>query len=175
MLPKRLARVSLPVAEDKTKLIRFDRFARRDCQRRDEGAPQTFDFLGFTHYCGTSRAGHFKLKRQTSTKKLRMKMLDLDRWFWKQLETPIGEMWHTLNAKLLGHYQYYGINDNWPLLMAFRDHARRMAKRHISRRSQNSYFSGAKFTAFLGQTPLASPKCLIDLIAMSRGGSAVDK
>lgn len=175
VLPKRLARFSLSVAEDKTKLIRFGRFARRECQRRSEGAPQTFDFLGFTHYCGTSRAGRFKLKRKTSTKKLKIKLLDLKRWFWKQLETPIGEMWHTLNAKLRGHYQYYGINDNWPLLMAYRDHARRMAKRHISRRSQNSYFSWLKFNAFLEQNPLASPHRLTDLIAMSRGGSAVDK
>ena len=176
VLPKRLARFSLSVAEDKTKLIRFGRFARRDCQRRSEGAPQTFDFLGFTHYCGTSRAGRFKLKRKTSTKKLRVKLLDLKRWFWKQLETPIAEMWHTLNAKLRGHYQYYGINDNWPLLMAYREHARRMAKRHISRRSQNSYFSWAKFSAFTEHNPLASPKRLTDLIAMSRGGgSAVDK
>jgi len=115
VLPKRLARFSLSVAEDKAKLIRFGCFARRECQRRGEGAPQTFDFLGFTHYCGTSRAGRFQLKRKTSTKKLRMKLLELNRWFWKQLETPIGEMWHTLNAKLRGHYQYYGINDNWPL------------------------------------------------------------
>jgi len=175
VLPKRLARFSLSVAEEKTKLIRFGRFARRDCQRRGEGAPQTFDFLGFTHYCGTSRAGRFKLKRKTSTKKLRMNLLDLKRWFWKQLDTPIGDMWHTLNAKLRGHYQYYGINDNWPLLMAYRDHARRMAKRHISRRSQNSYFSWAKFNAFLTQSPLASPTRLTDLIAMSRGRSAVDK
>ena len=175
VLPKRLGRFSLSVAEDKTKLIRFGRFARRDCQRRGEGAPQTFDFLGFTHYCGTSRAGRFKLKRKTSTKKLRVKLLDLKRWFWKQLETPIDEMWHTLNAKLRGHYQYYGINDNWPLLMAYREHARRMAKRHISRRSQNSYFSWAKFNAFTEHNPLASPRRLVDLIAMSRGRSAVDK
>ena len=175
VLPKRLGRYSLSVAEDKTKLIRFGRFARRDCQRRSEGAPQTFDFLGFTHYCGTSRAGRFKLKRKTSTKKLRVKLLDLKRWFWKQLETPIAEMWHTLNAKLRGHYQYYGINDNWPLLMAYRDHARRMAQRHISRRSQNSYFSWSKFNAFLEQNPLASPQRLTDLIAMSRGGGVVDR
>jgi hypothetical protein len=59
--------------------------------------------------------------------------------------------------------------------MAFRDHARRMAKRHISRRSQNSYFSWAKFNAFLEQNPLASPTRLIDLIAMSRGGCAVGR
>jgi len=175
VLPKRLARFSLSVAEDKTKLIRFGRIARRECQRRGEGAPQTFDFLGFTHYCGTSRAGRFKLKRKTSTRKLRIKLLDLNRWFWRQLETPIGEMWHTLDAKLRGDYQYYGINDNWPLLMAYRDHARRMAKRHIRRRSQNSYFSWAKFNAFLEQNPRVSPHRLTDLIVMSRGRNAVDR
>jgi group II intron reverse transcriptase/maturase len=170
VLVKRLARFSLSVAEEKTKLIRFGRFARRDCQRRGEGAPQTFDFLGFTHYCGQSRAGRFKLKRKTSTKKLRIKLLDLKRWFWKQLDTPIDEMWRTLCAKLRGHYQYYGINDNWPLLMVYRDQARRMAKRHLSRRSQNSYLNWPKFNRFEESHPLASPIRLTDLIAMTRGG-----
>ena len=173
VLPKRLARFSLEVAEEKTKLIRFGRFARRDSQRLGEGAPSTFDFLGFTHYCGNSRAGRFKLKRKTSTKKLRMKLLDLKRWFWKQLDTPTEEMWRTLNAKLRGHYQYYGTNDNWPLMMVFRDHARRMAKRHLSRRSQNSYLSWAKFNDFLTANPLANPRRLTDLIAMSRELGAV--
>ena len=127
MLPKRLARFSLSVAEEKTKLIRFGRFASRECQRLGTGAPGTFDFLGFTHYCGRSRAGRFKLKRKTSTRKLRIKLLELKRWFYTQLQTPIDAMWRTLCAKLRGHYQYYGINDNWPMLMAFRSKVRRMA------------------------------------------------
>ncbi|WP_197454864.1 group II intron reverse transcriptase/maturase [Stieleria varia] len=139
VLPKRLARFSLSIAEEKTKLIRFGRFARRDSQRLGEGAPAVFDFLGFTHYCGRSRAGKFKLKRKTSGKKLRMKLSEMRLWFHHQLSTPVGEMWQVLNAKLRGHYQYYGINDNWPMLMAFRSKVRRMAKRHLSRRSQKSY------------------------------------
>ena len=109
MLPKRLARYSLSVAEEKTKLIRFGRFARRDHQRLGEGAPGTFDFLGFTHYCGQSRAGRFKLKRKTSGKKLRVKLTEMRLWFHHQLSTSVGEMWPVLNAKLRGHYQYYGI------------------------------------------------------------------
>jgi len=170
VLPKRLARYSLSVAEEKTKLLRFGRFARHDCQRHGEGAPNTFDFLGFTHYCGLSRVGRFKLKRKTSTKKLRVKLLDLKRWFFKQLDTPIDAMWRTLNAKLRGHYQYYGINDNWPMLMVYRKHARRLAKRHLSRRSQNSYLNWDKFNKFATSFPLASPKRLTDLIAMTRTG-----
>lgn len=170
VLPKRLARFSLSIAEEKTKLIRFGRFARRDCQRLGEGAPSTFDFLGFTHYCGRTRAGRFKLKRKTSTKKLRVKLRDMRLWFHHQLSTPIGEMWPTLNAKLRGHYQYYGINDNWPMLMAFRSKVRRMAKRHLSRRSQNSYVTWDHFQRFTDAHPLANPKRLTDLIAMSREG-----
>ena len=102
-----------------------------------------------------------------------MKLLDLKQWFWKQLDTPTDEMWRKLNAKLRGHYHYYGVNDNWPLLMVFRDHARRMAKRHLSRRSQHSYLSWAKFNDFLKANPLANPKRLTGLIAMSREAGAV--
>jgi len=69
VLVKRLAKYSLEVAQEKTKLIRFGRFAQRDCQQMGEGAPSTFDFLGLTHYCGRSRANKFKLKRKTATKK----------------------------------------------------------------------------------------------------------
>ncbi|MDA1054929.1 MAG: reverse transcriptase domain-containing protein [Planctomycetota bacterium] len=113
VLPKRLSRFSLEVAEEKTKLLRFGRFAERDSTHCGEGAPGTFDFLGFTHYCGHARSGRFKLKRRTSTKKLRAKLLDLKTWFHSMLTTPIEEVWSTLNAKLCGHYQYYGINDSW--------------------------------------------------------------
>ena len=166
VLPKRLARFSLAVAEEKTKLIQFGRFAREDQSR--SGAPETFDFLGFTHYCGLSRKGRFKLKRCTSGKKFQIKLRDMRLWFDKQLSVPVGEMWQVLCAKLRGHYQYYGINDNWPQLMAFRRRVREMAKRHLSRRSQKSYVSWTKFNRFTELHPLANPKGLTDLIAMDR-------
>ena len=175
VLPKRLGRFSLSVAEEKTKLIRFGRFARGESQRRGESAPGTFDFLGFTHYCGRSRAGRFKLKRKTSGKKLRVKLQEMRLWFHHQLSTPVGEMWQVLNAKLRGHYQYYGINDNWPLLMAYRSKVRRMAKRHLSRRSQKSYVNWDDFNRFTERHPLASPTRLTDLIAMNRRQSECEK
>ena len=173
VLRQRLARYSLSVAEAKTKLLRFGRFARRDSQRFGEGSPSTFDFLGFTHYCGSSRSGRFKLKRKTSGKKLRVKLLEMKRWFWQQLDTPKQAMWQSLNRKLRGHYQYYGVNDNWPMLEVFRSYVRRMAKRHFSRRRQNGYFSWPDFNAYTDLYPLASPRKLVDLIAMSRQGGTV--
>jgi hypothetical protein len=119
VLPKRLGRFSLELAPEKTKQIRFGRFADRDSKRLGEGAPDVFDFLGFTHYCGHRRAGKFKLKRRTAKKKFRAKLADMKIWLGSKLTTPISELWPTLNQKLQGHYQYYGINDNWPWLMKY--------------------------------------------------------
>ena len=57
---------------------------------------------------------------------------------------------------------------NWPLLMAYREHARLMAKRHLSRRSQKSYVGWSEFNRFCELHPLASPKRLTDLITLGR-------
>jgi RNA-directed DNA polymerase len=169
VLRKRLARYSLELAEEKTKLLRFGRSAERETMRLGEGAPGTFDFLGFTHYCGHSRAGKFKLKRRTAAKKLRAKFRGLKTWFREHLTTPIGEVWATLNAKLRGHYQYYGVNDNWPHLVKYREAARRMALRWIRRRSQTAWMSWAAYAEYLQHHPLAEPGRIVDLIAMARG------
>ena len=72
VLKKRLGRYSLELAEDKTKLLRFGRFAERDLKRLDGQSPGTFDFLGFTHYCGHSRTGRFKLKRNPLDEPIRL-------------------------------------------------------------------------------------------------------
>jgi RNA-directed DNA polymerase len=168
VLPKRLARFSLELAEEKTQLLRFGRFARRDCQRHGEGTPGTFDFLGFTHYCGQSRAKRFKLKRRTAKKKYKAKLRDLKNWFHTHLTTPLSEVWAMLNAKLRGHYQYYGINDNWTWLMKYRGAAKKLAYRWLNRRSQSKSKNWRQFYAYMDRFPLASPKKLTDLIAMAR-------
>jgi group II intron reverse transcriptase/maturase len=173
VLPKRLGRFSLEVAEEKTKLLRFGRFAERDSTRCGEGAPGTFDFLGFTHYCGHARSGRFKLKRRTSSKKMRAKLLDLKTWFHSMLSTPIEDVWSKLNAKLRGHYQYYGINDNWPSLLTYRERARRMARRHLSRRSQKTRVTWDDFKLYITRHGLANPTKLTDLIAMGRAAGNV--
>ena len=55
-------------------------------------------------------------------------------WFHSQLCTRLCEVWSKLNAKLLGHYQYYGVTDNWDALMVFREEVLRFAKRWLNRR-----------------------------------------
>ena len=169
VLKKRLGRYSLELAEDKTKLLRFGRHAERDTKRLDGGtSPGVFDFLGFTHYCGHSRAGRFKLKRKTSSKKLRSKFSDLKDWLRHNLTQPIEEVWQTLNSKLRGHYQYYGINDNWPSLIKYQEAAKRMAYRWICRRSQTGRINLRDYGRYLERNPLAGPRRLTDLIAKGR-------
>jgi RNA-directed DNA polymerase len=170
VLPKRLGRYSLELALDKSKLIRFGRFAARDSLRAGEGAPSTFDFLGFTHYCGLSRAGKFKLKRKTAKKKFRQKVSALKEWFRENLTTPIGEVWTTLNAKLQGHYQYYHVNDNWDWLVKYQRIARRLGFRWMRRRShKGATLNWQDYYKFLERHPLAAPGKITDLIAMRRG------
>jgi len=169
VLAKRLGRYSLELAPDKTKLLRFGRFAARDATRLGEGTPGTFDFLGFTHYCGRSRAGRFKLKRKTSKKKYRAKIADMKSWFRSQLTTPIIEVWGKLRSKLQGHYQYYGINDNWPNLMKYFGAVRRLGFRWMRRRSQTgANLSWTDFYAYEVRHSLPMPRKITDLIAMCR-------
>ena len=168
LLVQRLGDFSLELALEKSKLLRFGRFAERESARLGEGRPGVFDFLGFTHYCGLSRAGKFKLKRRTSKKKLKVKLRDFQDWLRSQLTVPLREVWPLVNAKLSGHFQYYNVNDNWESLELFRRHVSRLCFRWMRRRSQKGKtLSWPNYYAFLSVHPLASPKQITDLIAMA--------
>ena len=58
---ERLARFGLSLHQDKTRLVEFGRFADLNRRQRGVGKPETFDFLGLTHYCTTTRRGRFRL------------------------------------------------------------------------------------------------------------------
>ena len=70
-LQERLAKFGLALHPDKTRLIEFGRFAVENRRTRGQGRPETFDFLGFTHCCGTNRRGRFQLVRLTVKKRMR--------------------------------------------------------------------------------------------------------
>jgi RNA-directed DNA polymerase len=72
---ERLVRFGLELHPDKTRLIEFGRFAVRDRKRRGEGKPETFTFLGFTHFCGHLRSsGAFNVWRITAKKRMVAKL-----------------------------------------------------------------------------------------------------
>lgn len=75
-LVKRMGHFGLEMEESKSRLIKFGRNAQKETQEAGKKA-DTFDFLGFTHYCSTSRNGKFRVRRKTSRKKFRKKCKEI--------------------------------------------------------------------------------------------------
>jgi len=153
-LKERLAKFNLEIAEDKTKIIKFGRFA-----NEEEKKAQTFNFLGFTHYCSKSLAGKFRVKRRTMNKRVRLSLKRCKEWVKKNRHLHMVEFINRLNQKLRGYYQYYGITDNTPALHRYLANVRRIVFKWLNRRSQKRSFNWDKFKLFLNKWPLIRP-CL---------------
>jgi RNA-directed DNA polymerase len=137
-LRDRLAKFSLELNAEKTRLIRFGRFAAQQCQERRLGKPETFRFLGFTHICGKSRSGRFQLKRITDSKRLRTKLHALRGELLRRRDQPIPQQGAWLAKVLRGHANYYGVPDNQRALYAFRSEVVRHWYMALRRRSQRT-------------------------------------
>ncbi|GAB6172390.1 hypothetical protein JCM15765_18680 [Paradesulfitobacterium aromaticivorans] len=148
-----------------SKIIAFGRYAAQTAQHKDVagndrkgGKPETFDFLGFTHYCSIGANGRFRVKRKTSRKKFRASLLRIKLWIQKNRHLPKDEIIKMLGRKLRGHYQYYGITDNSEMLSNFLDEVKRHLFKNLNRRSQKSSYTWDKFVLFLKRYPLPRPK-----------------
>jgi|SRR5882724_1524906 len=148
-MKERLEKFHLEIEPSKTKLIEFGRFAERDAQKRG-GKPETFDFLGFTHYCGKTRNGYFKVKRRTSKKKFRAKLKEFTEWLRKERNRhKTGELLKTAKRKLQGHLNYYAITDNSRECDNFRYQMERLLHSWLNRRSQRRSFTWERLKAGL--------------------------
>jgi RNA-directed DNA polymerase len=147
VLPKRMSKYGLTVHPEKTRLVRFQppRAAGSATEGRDSPEPTTFDFLGFTHYWGRSRQGAWVVKRRTAASRLKRALSALSEWCRKDLHLPIKEQHQRLSQKLRGHYGYYGIIGNFYGLLEFRETARGIWRRHLSRRRRDGDVTWAEF------------------------------
>jgi group II intron reverse transcriptase/maturase len=137
-MQERLRRFHLELNMEKTRLIEFGRNARQARRDRGEGSPATFDFLGFTHYCGQTRNGGFLVKRQTARKKMKAKLQELGKELRKRMHDPVHMVGAWLGRVLEGHYQYYAVPFNFPKLAAFRNHLLMRWVKTLGRRSQKA-------------------------------------
>ena len=113
MLPKRMAKFNLQLAEEKTRILEFGRFATENRRARSQGKPETFSFLGFTFYCSmNSRKTFFRVKVKTDRKKMISKIKKFNIWIKENRHMKICEIMKRINQSLRGHYQYYGVTDN---------------------------------------------------------------
>ena len=160
---ERLRKFNLEIAQDKTKIIEFGRFAEERRIRRNDGKPETFDFLGFTHYCGKSKNGIFRVKRKTSRKKFKAKLKDIAQWLFKNMHMEIGDLIKKVNAKLIGHYRYYGITDNSSGINAYGYRVRRKLVEVLNRRSQKKSLTWEGFAKLEERFPLARAKIYVNI------------
>ncbi len=136
-LRDRFAKFGLELHPDKTRLIEFGRFAASNRNDRGDGKPPTFDFLGFTHACGRTRRGKFKVLRQTARKRMQAKLRGVAKTLRDRLHWPVPKIGAWLGAVVRGHVRYFGVHDNGPAISAFRHAIGWLWKRAINRRSQN--------------------------------------
>jgi group II intron reverse transcriptase/maturase len=162
-MQERLGKYGLEIETSKSRLLEFGRYAKERRKRRGEGKPETFDFLGFTFYCGENQAGKFCVIPRTSRKKFRAKLKEMKQWLRKQLTEPLKEVMKTLNRKLIGHYRYYGVTYNIQMLIKYHFYTTLMLYGMMNRRSQKRSYNWEGFKMMLEHYPLAYPKRYVNL------------
>jgi RNA-directed DNA polymerase len=142
---ERLEKFHLEIEPSKTKLIEFGREAEKSARSRGK-KPETFDFLGLTHYCGKTREGYFKVKRKTSRKKFRAGLREMKDWL-KQERSRMkkGELLMKARQKLEGHLNYYAITDNWQECDKFRYQVEKLMYKWLNRQSQRRSYTWGRF------------------------------
>jgi hypothetical protein len=162
-LVKRLGKFNLEVEPSKTKVIKFGRFAAKRAAAKGE-KPETFDFLGFTHYCSTKRDGTgFRVKRATASKKFTAKLAAFKDWLKKSRTMKTAELWDNAKAKLRGHYAYYGVTDNTQGIKRFSHEVKNLLFKWLNRRGKRGCLNWQKFNKMLGLFPLPEPRIKVSM------------
>lgn len=158
LLRSRLEKFGLQVSGDKTKVLKFGRQVWKQAQRSKEKV-ETFNFLGFTHYCGKSRQGYFIMGYKTSKENLCRKLKETKEWL-KQIRNKVRlkEWWPVLKSKLTGHYNYFGVSGNYRNLMKFYRSILLIVFKWINRRSQKKSMDFGQYKNYLQLNPLPTPR-----------------
>src|SRR6516162_4339629 len=157
VLPKRFEKYGLTLHPEKTRLIEFGRLAARNARRQGK-KPETFDFLGLTYVCARSRKGKFTVHVKTVAKRLRRGLKAIAEWCKEHRHDPVAEQQKTLNAKLRGHYQYYGRPTNYYSIWQFFRRVRRIWREWLSRRTRGNPLTWERYAEILRQWPLLRPR-----------------
>ncbi len=144
---ERLAKFGLELHPDKTRLIEFGRYAARDRKQRGEGKPETFNFLGFTHYCGQRhKTKTFTVWRITAKKRMVAKLKAIKAELQRRMHDRTSQVGEWLRKVVTGYYQYHAVPGNIDQLRIFRKRVNRLWRNVLVRRSQTARKKWEKFT-----------------------------
>ena len=113
---ERLAGFGLELHPEKTRIVEFGRFAEQDRKKRGERRPETFDFLGFTHFCAKTRKDRFRLGRKPARKKMAGKLKEIREMLRKRMHWDIWEVGKWLGTVLNGWLNYYAVPGTVPVV-----------------------------------------------------------
>jgi hypothetical protein len=155
VLPKRFAKYGLTLHPEKTRLVYF-----KKPMDKVEGTerPETFNFLGFTHFWARSRYGYWVIKHKTAKDRLARSLKRLSVWLRKVRHEPIAEQHKKLCSKVRGHIQYYGIRGNSDALSSLVYWTHLLWRKWLSRRSRKAKRSWQWFNGILERFPLPTPR-----------------
>ena len=159
-LKRRLSKFGLGLHEKKTRLLEFGRFAAERRKRGGMRRPETFDFLGFTHYCSMNKKGRFFVTRKTQGARMTRKLKELRIESRRRMHWPLKKQQRWLSAVLRGHYAYYGLLGNSRALSGFAYNVRKLWFRALCRRSQKNAMTWERFNRFLKVFPLPTPRII---------------
>jgi group II intron reverse transcriptase/maturase len=163
LIKQRFSKFGLELSEEKTRIVEFGRFANE--RRAKEGKrAETFNFLGFTHYCSKSRSGKFKVGRKTEKKRFAKALKNVQDFVRKNRSfLKLEEIWKRVKSMLIGHYRYYGVNENGRSLMNFWHWVKRILFKWLNRRSQKKSFNWDKYHLYMKRYPLPQPRIYTNL------------
>ena len=159
-LRERLKKFNLELADDKSKIMRFGRFAK---QNSKEGKTESFDFLGFTFINGETLTGKYRIIYRTSKNKLKAKKQVVKEWLRQNIHGKPSDTIELLNKKLIGHYAYYGISGNYQSLLNFYRFIVSAFYKALTRRSQRANLSWNRYQSLLRKHPIMQPKLYVDI------------
>ncbi len=158
-LKARLARFALELHPDKTRLIEFGRFATQNRAARGDRRPETFDFLGFTHVCGTTRRGRYMVWRRTMAKRFRATLAEVRERLRRIRHWKLAEQGAWLRRVVLGWMNYHSVPGNHDRVAQFRQQVQRHWIKALRSRSQVHRMTWERF-ARIADRLLPQPKVL---------------
>ena len=135
-LQERLGRFDLSMHPGKTRLIEFGRLAQANRRARGQGRPETFNFLGFTHYCARDRGGRFQLGRKPVAKRVSRTLKRIKERLHRRRHHDVNETGRWLGQVLNGWLNYFAVPTSFRYLQRFEARLKRQWYRTLRRRSQ---------------------------------------
>jgi RNA-directed DNA polymerase len=139
-------------------------FVFRPPREGGQGGGTTFDFLGFTlHWQRTRHGQAWRVSFKTRGARLRRAICAADEWCRRHRHDTVEEQHRALSRKLVGHYNYFGVNGNSRALQSLLYWVTRGWRKWLDRRSQRARMSWKRFYELLRARPLPAAKIKVQI------------